>query len=394
MRDRQKLWGRASRLFLNRVGNAISIQMKNLTSKRKARRALGCLVLSLSLGGPSAWGQAQFKDPLDYAAVSAKSPATRPLMAVTVAGSRIVAVGSRGLIVISNDGGKSWIQARVPIQSDLLAVNFPVPSTGWAVGHDGVILRSDDGGQTWVKQLDGRVAGSLFHKFYEARAASGDVAAKHAMGQIEQNFKAGATLPYLDVWFEDVNTGFAVGAFGMVVATTDGGKTWTPWLDKIDNPQSLNLNSVHGIGGEVFIAGERGRVYKLDRGSSRFLASSTGYAGSFFGIAGDSSEILAFGLRGVAYRSGDHGQTWEALSMPSTSTINAGVVRPGSGGFVLANGAGQLLLSDATARSFDTVLAQPQMRLTGIAALADGSVIVTGLNGVAKLGPSGRSVHQ
>jgi photosystem II stability/assembly factor-like uncharacterized protein len=369
--------------------------MKDLISERKkACHAISCLALSFLLVPLVAWGQTAFRDPLDYPALSVTSLNARPLMAVAVAGSRIVAVGSRGLIIVSKDNGQSWIQARVPVQSDLLAVDFSGASTGWAVGHDGVILRSNDGGLTWVKQLDGRLAGSQLRRFYEVRAANGDEAAKRAIKQLDQNFKAGATLPYLDVWFKDANTGFAVGSFGMLIATTDGGKTWMPWLDKIDNPHSLNLNSVRGIGGDIFIAGERGMVYKLDRNSNRFVAIETGYGGSFFGIAGDSNEILAFGLRGVTYRSDDRGRTWQPLSMPSTSTINAGVVEPRDGRFLLVNGAGQLLVSGPTARHFNQLSAQPQMRLTGVATLADGSVIVTGLNGVAKQSPLSQSARQ
>jgi photosystem II stability/assembly factor-like uncharacterized protein len=305
------------------------------------------------------------------------------MQAVTRAGERLVAVGSRGLIVVSTDEGITWRQARVPVQSDLLAAYFPSPDTGWAVGHDGVVLRSDDGGESWVKQLDGRNAADTFLNYYRARADGGDPAAKQALKQLEQNFKVPGALPYLDVWFKDVDEGYAVGSFGTLIATSDGGKTWVPWLDRIDNDQFLNLNCIHGIGDDVFIAGERGQVFKLDRNKGRFRSTPTGYAGSFFGIAGNSRAILVFGLRGVAYRSSDRGSTWETVRMPSEATISAGIARAADSGFILVNGAGQILTGDSEARQFGLYEPPEHLQLTGVVTLTQDSALVTAQSGIA-----------
>jgi photosystem II stability/assembly factor-like uncharacterized protein len=349
------------------------------------RRAL---LVAAFIAPCAALAQPAFKDPLDHPAQAVARPELRPAMAAARAGDRLVAVGPRGLVIVSTDGGRTWQQASVPVQSDLLAVHFPVPSTGWIVGHDGVVLRSDDGGNSWVKQLDVRTAGPAFRQHYETRAAAGDAAAARALKQIEQNFKAGTALPYLDVWFEDRNRGFAVGSYGLLIATTDGGKSWTPWLDRIDN-NLLNLNSVRGIDGEVILAGEQGRVYRLDRAKGHFEAVSTGYAGSFFGVAGNGRATLAFGLRGVVYRSDAKGREWQEVKTPSEATIAAGSVDPASSRFLLVNGAGQILIGDAEGRSFTLVQAHKRMRLTGILALPDGRAALTGMAGpvVEKLPP-------
>jgi photosystem II stability/assembly factor-like uncharacterized protein len=349
------------------------------------RRFLGAVaVLCFATLSQTSLGLPAFKDPLDNPARTVDRLDKRPLQAVTQAGERLVAVGSRGLIVLSTDGGTTWKQARVPVQSDLLAVHFSNPETGWAVGHGGVVLRTDDSGDSWIKQLDGRTSGEAFLNYYRPRADAGDTPAKEALKQLEQNFRVPGALPYLDVWFKDANEGFAVGSFGMLIATTDGGKTWTPWLDRIDNKQFVNLNCIREIGGEVYIAGERGQVFKLDRSKGRFLATPTGYAGSFFGIAGNSRTILIFGLRGVAYRSGDRGSTWEAVRMPSEATISAGIVRSDdSQAFILVNIAGQILTADADAREFRLHQPPEHLRLTGVVALSRDSLLVTAQSGVA-----------
>lgn len=343
---------------------------------------LSALVSTLIASGP-ARAEPKFRDPLDHPATAVTNLSKRPFQAVVLAGSRLVAVGSRGLIVVSNDGGRAWTQAKVPVQSDLLAVHFPTPTTGWAVGHDGVVLRSDDGGDSWVKQLDGRMAAESFRQFYQVRASTGDEAAKRALQLIDQNFKVPASLPYLDVWFESAANGYAVGSFGMLIATTDGGKTWVPWMDRINNEQNLNLNAVRSFGGDLLVVGERGQIYKLDRDKGRFIATATGYAGSFFGLAANANTMLAFGLRGVVYRSGDKGNTWQPVNMPSEATISSGVAQTDGAGFVLVNGAGQLLIGDRSGRRFSIYQPAQHMRLTGVVAMADRRVMLTGLTGIA-----------
>ncbi len=96
----------------------------------------------------------------------------RLLQSVARAGDRLVAVGPRGHIVVSADGGQSWKQSAVPVSSDLTAVYFVNDKNGWAVGHDGVILASSDGGTSWVKQFDGRAANALLLQYMKARVGA------------------------------------------------------------------------------------------------------------------------------------------------------------------------------------------------------------------------------
>lgn len=64
-------------------------------------------------------------------------------------GDRIIAVGERGHILISESGGASWRQAPSPTRATLTAVEFIDAENGLAVGHDGIILSSDNGGESW-----------------------------------------------------------------------------------------------------------------------------------------------------------------------------------------------------------------------------------------------------
>ncbi|MBD1599417.1 WD40/YVTN/BNR-like repeat-containing protein [Pseudomonas typographi] len=322
-----------------------------------------------------------FQDTLDVPAIAQSKLAERSLIGIARAGDRLVAVGLRGLIMYTDDQGATWKQANVPVQSDLLAVQFADPHQGWAVGHDGVILHSADAGQTWTKQMDGRTAQAQARDYYEPLANGGDEAAAQALGVIDANYRSGPALPYLDVWFSDVAHGYVVGAFGNIMATHDGGKTWESWLLHIDNPDGLHLNSIRGINGRIYIAAEQGNVFRLEPGSQRFERIATGYTGSFFGIAGNARMLLAYGLRGTLYRSQDNGSTWAPVKSPSQATITAGTALPAAG-FVLVNSAGQLLLGDDNADSFRMVSLDRYMRLTSVIPLHGSAVALTGLSGV------------
>ncbi|CAN1600394.1 protein of unknown function [Pseudomonas mediterranea] len=61
-------------------------------------------------------------------------------------------------------------------------------------------------------------------------------------------------------------------------------------------------------GGELFIVGERGLLLRSKDNGSSFQALESPYDGSFFGLQGSASgELIAFGLRGNAFWSGDQG---------------------------------------------------------------------------------------
>src|SRR6187551_1324135 len=74
------------------------------------------------------------------------------LLDLAVAGTRIVAVGERGHVMLSDDQGATWRQAKsVPTRTMLTAVYFADDEYGWAVGHDETILNTMDGGETWTR---------------------------------------------------------------------------------------------------------------------------------------------------------------------------------------------------------------------------------------------------
>lgn len=346
-----------------------------------SRSTLAATLLALAVLVPASAGTADaFRDPLDTPAQPNKLAATSALLSVAKAGNRLVAVGLRGLITVSDDAGVSWQQRPAAVSSDLVSVRFVTPTQGFASGHDGVLLSTRDGGNTWVKQLDGRIAGALLIAHFTQLAAAGDPQAVRLLAEVRRNYAEGPELPLLDVWFDTPERGWVVGAFGTIMATEDGGKHWTSWIEKVDSDKLLHYNAVRRIGGELYIASEQGVVFKLDRQRGRFVALQTGYQGSFFGLAGTSSYVLAYGLRGTLYRSRDGGGSWQPLKSGVNGGLNGGIVTEG-GSVVLVSQDGRVIISRNQGDSFTTmVLTHPDL-LTGVAVGPSGKAVAVGLRG-------------
>ena len=79
------------------------------------------------------------------------------------------AVGERGTILRTTDGGQTWSPVKAPVRSTLLSVKFASDKDGWIVGRGGVILRSEDGGQTWAPQPGNRTRENLYALFVEKK---------------------------------------------------------------------------------------------------------------------------------------------------------------------------------------------------------------------------------
>jgi photosystem II stability/assembly factor-like uncharacterized protein len=346
---------------------------------RAASLLLG--IAALALAAPARASDA-FVDPLDTPSAASPLSARRLLTAVSFAGPRIVAAGQRGHVVYSDDRGRTWAQAEVPVSSDLTALSFPTAQRGWAVGHDGVILATADGGRTWTKELDGRQISPLLSAAMTAKGLADPV-----REQIAFLAGKGPDLPLLDVWFDDEKSGFAVGAFNLILHTQDGGATWAPWLDRTANPKALHLYSVRRAAGALWIAGEQGLLLKLDPAKQRFVPCATPYPGSFFGVIGDERVVLAFGLRGNVFQSADGGASWRKVETGLEVALTGGA-RAGEHGLLLASASGQVLsIGDAS----PTASLVPDTRPLPTSALAsDGSTLVM----VGMLGARVESFHR
>jgi len=344
--------------------------------------SVGCAMAIATIQAIAVQG-ANFTDVLDTPTLMSPLAAKSLMQAVTVAGNRIIAVGQRGHIVISSDGGATWKQSPVPVSSDLTAVYFVDDKQGWAVGHDGVILHTSDGGEEWDLQLEGLTANDLLVVAMDRKvtAEHSSEEAKKLLAEAQRYKEQGADKPFLDVWFADSRNGCAVGAYNLIFCTTDGGWTWDSWFDRTENPKFFNLYAIRPAAGSVYIAGEGGLVLKLDQATQRFKAVSPQYNGSLFGVTEAKGAVVVYGLRGNVFRSGDGGAHWTKVDAGLPATVVSATRTP-QGTTILADVGGRLAASTDGAQTFTRMTLKNPMPLTAIADLGEGRLALTGPRGV------------
>jgi len=291
-------------------------------------------------------------------------------VAATRAGDRLVVVGERGIVLLSDDAGRHWRQARVPVSVSLTAVRFIDARRGFAVGHGGVVLSTEDGGENWHKRFDGVQAAALM--LVQARAR-GDAAAIQAAQRLVDD---GADKPLFDLYFADALHGIVVGAYNLAFETDDGGATWRPWSARLPNPRGLHLYALRVRGEQVLICGEQGLVMRSTDSGRTFAALRTPYAGSFFAgeLTGEQGIVLA-GLRGNVWRSADGGSSWGPDKPDQAATVIGMAQRP-DGTMLLADQAGQLYAGQVRSNGWKRLQRTPVPMLTGFADLDASRVLL------------------
>ena len=293
------------------------------------------------------------------------------LLDVAYADRRIVVVGERGIILLSDDQAKSWRQAPAPTLSSLTAVYFADATHGWAVGQDEVILRSDDGGEHWTRT----------------------------------HFNPDAQQPLLDVWFADADHGIAVGAYNAYHVSADGGRTWVPQpfapivakgkdvkpakpvaaADELGDGSEGVQYHLNGIAAaappRLYLAAESGHLYRSDDTGVTWTTLPSPYEGSFFGLLPlDGDAVLAFGMRGHLYRSENAGADWTEIPTGTLAMLTSAVRLP-DGGVALTGLAGVLLVSTDGAHTFK-VEQQADRKGMSSAVLVGDQLLTVGEGGV------------
>jgi photosystem II stability/assembly factor-like uncharacterized protein len=292
------------------------------------------------------------KELKNYPAMHLAHPEHAQMVAAARAGARTVAVGDHGTILLSDDDGKTWRQAKdVPTRVMMNSVCFVDDKQGWAAGHWGEIIATSDGGETWKLQRT-------------------DTA-------VDQ--------PFFSIYFSDASHGLVVGLWSLALQTADGGATWTPIkmpaLSSGDKAGPNLYQIVPARGGTLYIAAEQGLVYKSKDGGQNWEIIKTGNKGSFWtGLVMPDDSVLMAGLNGKILRSTDAGKTWKEVDSGIRASITSFALTPDGG--VAGAGLEGATLSSKDGTSFEAASRPDRAPLTAVVIGSKGNVELFSKDGV------------
>ena len=311
---------------------------------------------------------------------------------VARAGTRVVAVGDRGSIVYTDDEGTNWRKADSPTGVLLTAVCFSDSRNGWAVGHDAVVVGTRDGGSTWqVQYSDVLGAGE---EADDALAEQDDFSDEDYSDDYydedyddfadEELAQDTSGAPLLDIACISKDRAVAVGGYGYLLETANGGKSWAKVLDRMDNENGWHLNAIAHVPGTntLIAAGEKGLLFRSRDNGLSWKSLRSPYDGSFFGVtAMKDGSVVAYGLQGNLWITRDQGDSWRQVPTGVTRGIND-AAQLDDGTLMLVGGAGVVLISRDAGNSVALQYLQDRESVSAVLPLTGGELVMVGDAGI------------
>jgi len=130
---------------------------------------------------------------------------------------------------------------------------------------------------------------------------------------------SGTTNILLGVSFADHNTGTAVGLFGTILRTTNGGATWTS-LPGVTTT-FVGVCFINADTGTT--VGESGAILRTTDGGTTWVNQSSGTANALYGVSlVDANVGTAVGEHGTIIHTTNGGTTWTTQTSGTTSDLN------------------------------------------------------------------------
>lgn len=271
-------------------------------------------------------------------------------------------VGELGRIFRSQDGGGSWEQQHADTRRPFLAVSCLGPGRAWIAGKEGIVYRTTDGGASW------------------------------------QSVATGSNRHVFALQFVDEKRGHAAGDFGAMVHTEDGGQTWTQQrvpesvilpeeaIDMGVEPGDVNLYGIsYGDRDHVWVVGEFGTVMASADGGLTWTQQRAPFESTLFGVHFvDTQHGWAVGIDSVIIATTDGGATWTVQTPPVRGRSFYDVKLQGTRGWIVGESGTMLSTTDggATWRLTPVPIQLAANWLRGVALLPNGRGLAVGADGL------------
>ncbi len=242
------------------------------------------------------------------------------------------AVGSRGTMLKTTDGGKNWQAQSQPTADALRDIYFTDALNGWILCEANLydlkgnndprtyLMQTSDGGESWKRinirgaDVNARLVRAIF-------SPQGRGWAFGEEGTIFTTRDAGVTwtrLPsptrhlLLGGAFIDENRGWLVGAGATIMQTSDGGETWHLSRLADSSQNAVRFASTSFVDNRLgWAVGSGGSIYRTINGGRTWQKQDSGIATDLFDVKFlDAAEGWAVGAEGTVIYTNDGGLHW------------------------------------------------------------------------------------
>lgn len=255
------------------------------------------------------------------------SGVTTPLNSIFLVSPDIIyTAGNLGVGLKTINAGNSWNQMSVGVAYHY-AIRFINPTTGYIAGANLGILKTTDAGASW-NYISGGSPDLYDCYFTDSLSGWGVGAPEMGFGAlfnpfstvfIQINAVAGKAL--FGTWFTNHSNGWAVGSYGTIVRTVNGGTTWLPQASN----SAEHLAKIMFINASTAITvGTVGTILKTTDGGLNWIAMNSGTTENLYSIYyADIANVWVCGDNGTILHSVDGGQSWNPESSGTSVTLKS-----------------------------------------------------------------------
>jgi photosystem II stability/assembly factor-like uncharacterized protein len=156
----------------------------------------------------------------------------------------LFAVGDAGVILSSSNAGDIWTVRSKVTTANLNSVSFSSATNGTIVGDSGLTMTSADGGSTWSIAAAG------------PSGVADTMASKGGASAVDPQYQT----KIRNISYYDNKNAWAVGDAGLVLKTSDGGKTWDRYI--VATPYNLTSVKLTGPDSGIITAAQN-QIYRI-----------------------------------------------------------------------------------------------------------------------------------
>ena len=250
------------------------------------------------------------------------------------------AVGSRGTLLSTTDGGRTWKSKSSPIEDTIRDIYFTDDQNGVIVCERSIydlqtndeprayLLKTMDGGEHWKKvtirggSVDARLMRTVFTR--DGRGwAFGEGGAMFVTSDAGSSWmRLQAPTRYLLLGGAMVNeSGWLVGAGSTILQTNDGGETWHHARFAV--PVNVRFNATSFLNDRIgWAVGTSGSIFRTVNGGRSWQRQRSNVSSDLLDVKFvNSAEGWAVGAEGTVLHTRDGGINWITERSPTPHTL-------------------------------------------------------------------------